>query len=74
MEIIIDGDALTKDGVLGIEDATQSITSKLSTIVGAAALVDTEEITKQILILVQGILIGATGAIQIDEAALEAIA
>ena len=74
VEIIIDGDALTKDGVLGIEDATQSITSKLSTIVGAAALVDTEEITKQILILVQGILIGATGAIQIDEAALEAIA
>ncbi|MEM7216013.1 MAG: hypothetical protein AAF423_10760 [Pseudomonadota bacterium] len=74
IEIIADGDALTKDGALGIEDATQQITGKLAKIVGFAALVDDEEISKQILIIVQGILYGATGVIQIEESALEAVA
>ncbi|XOF33607.1 MAG: hypothetical protein ACL93V_16690 [Candidatus Electrothrix sp. YB6] len=74
VEIIADGEALTKDGVLGIEDATQNITGKLAKIVGFAALVDAEEVSKQILIAVQGILYAGTGFIQIEESALEAVA
>ncbi len=72
IEIIADGDATKADGALGILDSTQGITKRLGSIAGFAALVDPEEISKQVIILVQGILVGVTGGIQIEEAVVEA--
>lgn len=73
VEIIADGDANTDNGALGILDSTQGITKRLSSVAGFAALVDPEEISKQIIIIVQGVLVGVTGGIQIEEAAVEAV-
>jgi hypothetical protein len=71
-EIIDDGVAATPDGVLGIMECSSDITSKLSTITGFAALVDEEEISKQVLIVIQSYLTEITGGLQIEEALLDA--
>lgn len=70
-EIIIDGKAGTGAGALGIMDSTQGITSRLGKIAGFAAILDKDPESKQIIILVQGVLIVLTGGIQIAEAITE---
>jgi hypothetical protein len=73
IEIIADGDATKPNGGLGILDSVQGITKRLGAVAGFAALVDEDELTKQIFVIVQGVLVGVTGGVQIEEAAVEAV-
>lgn len=72
IEIIVDGDATKPNGSLGILDSIQGITKRLGTVAGFVALIDEDEETKQLFVLVQGLLVGVTGGIQIEMAGLEA--
>lgn len=72
-EIIPDGDVESGPGILGIMDSTQGITSRLGKIAGFAALVDEDEESKQIIVVIQGVLVAVTGGMQIAEAVTEAI-
>ena len=69
---VVEGEDSATDATLGIMESTQDITSKLSTVVGFAALVDDEEASKQVLVIVQAVLIEITGGLQLAEVAVEA--
>ncbi len=67
-EAALDSKISVVDKSLGIMGATENITSKLANITGFAAEVDTEEISKQVLIFVQFVLIEITAGLQLEEA------
>ena len=72
-EILEDGSADPAVAALSISDSIQAMTGKVGKIVGFAALVDQEEISKQVLVIIQGVFIAITAGIQIGEAASEAV-
>lgn len=72
-EIIIDGEIKTEAGILGEMDSIQGITKRLATVAGFAGLVDQEELSKQVIIIIQAALLAVTGGMQIAEAVTEAI-
>jgi sulfur relay (sulfurtransferase) DsrF/TusC family protein len=72
-EAILDDQAPKAEKELSVMESTQGVTSRLSTIAGFAGMIDVEPITKEIIILVQGLLIAVTAGIQIAESETVAI-
>lgn len=62
----------TKDEDLALFDAVSDITDKFSNIVGFAALVDEEEVSKQVLVISQVGLSGITGIYQLIDGVIDA--